>query len=106
MADRHLKVGDLTPPIVATLEDDDGPIDLTGVTVTGKLRRADGGYSASRAATITDAPNGRVSWAWIAADTETAGDYFFAFVVTAGGLPAHYPNRGELTIRVETPRAG
>lgn len=98
--------GDTGPAYVTTLEKSDGTAqDLTGATVTFSMTRI-GAKSATVShapVSVTDAPNGKVTYAWGATDTATAGDYNAQFTATfANGAVVSYPNNSEnsLTVRV------
>lgn len=95
MADLTLKSGDRWPPLVTTLEDGGGPLNLTtAVGVT--MRMASPTVSKTGlVCTITDAANGVVSYAWAAGDTSAPGTYKAEFVVDFGsGKIQTAPNDG------------
>jgi len=75
-ADYIIKRGDLLPALTATLKDHTGtPANLTGYTAMQLRYRLPGGAVTTKTATISDAPNGVVSYAWGAGDTDVAGTY-------------------------------
>jgi hypothetical protein len=87
MAEFVTKEGDTGVPLVATLSDANGVIDLsayTGVTFSmglsgqaNKVENAD--------CDITDAAAGEVTYTWQAADVDTPGVYDGEFLATTGG---------------------
>jgi hypothetical protein len=98
MADTFfLKKGDRLPDLTATLQTVDGePVNLGTATVLFRMRLASAtsGYKVSAAATVLDAAEGRVSYSWQAADTDTAGIYYGEFVCTFPGGVQTVPNGG------------
>lgn len=102
----RLKQNDRRPVFSATLFDPDGdPADLTGVVgvafrMREKMSRAVKIDDA--AMTIVSATDGTVSYAWTAADTDTAGD-FEAWVVVewSSGVEESYPNAGSHQVLIE-----
>lgn len=103
-ADFVIKQNDTTPAITSTLKDaDGGPVNLTGATVRFIMRRKGAGTpKVDGEATIgSPATAGGVSYAWDAADTDTAGRYDAEFEVTfAGGAKQTFPNSEHLWIDV------
>lgn len=77
-------VGNRRTSIADTLIDADGDaIDLTGHTVAFRMIAADGTVKVDNAAaTVDDATAGNVSYAWAAADVDTAGTYYYWWIVT------------------------
>lgn len=94
MADFFLKKGDTLPKLAATLKDSEGyPIVLSGATVRFKMRKEGTRTSKVDAvATVVDAEEGQVEYAWQAADTDTAGQYEAEWVITNGGNVQRVPN--------------
>lgn len=108
MADTiEFKRGD-TVPVTATLYADDAettPLDLTNATAVTfhmAIQALEPGTPKVEAAcTITDAVNGRVSYAPAAGDTDTAGTYLAEFEVTWNdGTVQTLPRKGYLTIDI------
>ena len=101
----RLQLGDTRPLLLATLFNPDGSaVNLSGATVAFRMRNA-----VSRALVINDQPatilsagEGRVRYTWLAADTDTAGEFESWFVVTYGaGEVESFPNRDSHKVRVE-----
>lgn len=94
----YLKQGDLYPPLVI-----DTNANVTGATsLLAKIRRVHQVTVLSKTLTATDAPNGILSYSWVAGDTDTPGTYLIeAFVTFAGGAIQRFPQRSylELVIR-------
>jgi hypothetical protein len=84
MPDLTLKSGDTWPPLVTTLEDGGGPLDLTtAVGVTMKMASPTVSKT-GLVCTITDASNGIVSYTWASGDTSAPGTYKVEFTVDFG----------------------
>lgn len=83
--------GSLRPSQVITWTDGDGDaLDLTGATITGKLRNAAGVVrSIAGSLTLTDADSGVFTWAYHADDV-VAGQYQVQFTASygSGATPA------------------
>ncbi len=96
MSDFNWARHDLGPTISAQLSDDNGPVNLTGTTVSFIATIGLTGVPTIKAnATITDAVNGVVAYTPIAADTALAGDFNVQWEVNKSGSPAtkiSYPN--------------
>lgn len=104
-----LRQNDTASAITVTLTDEDGnPVDIAGATVTFRMTPVGGGTAKVDAAAVndqngdgSDGSKGDVSYAWLAADTDTAGLFLGSWVVTfAGGAVQTYPNGGYVLIRV------
>lgn len=104
-----IKQGATGPPLEVTLRDSAGAaVDITGnlgVQFQMKLREhADHDVvplEVDAAATVVDAANGIVKYAWTAADTDTVGDYIAEWVVTMGDTTDRiFPTPGFTTVRV------
>lgn len=102
-----IKRGDTGPTLTAVLSDDNGVINLAGATILFTMRKV---YDpdcetapplkVSAAATIVDSPNGKCAYAWVAADTDTAGEYLAEFHVTIAGLKMTYPSAAQIAVTV------
>ena len=96
--DFSIRKGDLLPAIIATLYNRvsgvDTIADLTGATVEFAYKPVLGGSLVTRSATIVGSPTlGKVTYLWITADTNTAGDFQAYWRVTfSGGKVGTYPN--------------
>jgi hypothetical protein len=98
-ADLTLKHGDLLPVFRRKLRDERGfPLDLTGTSVTFRLRAEDGDtLKVNASASIVDAEKGIVEYRWAGSDTDTLGRYSAEFVLDG---PRTLPPRGFYTIEV------
>lgn len=94
-ADFYIKRGDRLPVLARQLKFDSGDaIDLTGCTVTWTMVNAKTRVvKATGAATITNALEGRVEYAWASLDTDTVDSYIGEWRIT-------YPDAK--TLRVPT----
>ena len=103
----ELKRNDTYPPVIATLQDEQGTIPLTGATVRFKMAPApDSGLTVSpisRTCTITDAANGKVQFSWQVGDTATAGVYRGEFEVTfPNGAVETFPSNDYINIIIRS----
>lgn len=105
-AEISIKQGDLTPTIRQTLRDGSGaPLDLSGCTVTFRLRRKGlvlgETIIAAGVVTLLDAVNGRVEYAWVTGDTASPG-YFAGewIVVFPVDKPLTSPSNGFIFVRI------
>ena len=92
----EMNTGDLSPSIVATLQNSDGSIfDLTGCTVLFQMSQQ-GQILFSHAASVTNASGGVVQYNWQVGDTEDVyGVCTGQFVVTLpGGATQTFPTVG------------
>jgi len=98
----NIKRNDTAPAISGTCKDaDDAAKNLTSATVRFHMLDDDGETVVDEAATLTDAANGIVSYAWAAADTDTAGGFRGEFEVTYSDSTIEtFPNRGFIPIRI------
>jgi hypothetical protein len=101
-----IKKGDLLPIITATLKDaNNDPVDLTGTSVKFIMRLVGATTPKVNAAGVVDSNQvtnkGKVSYPWIAADTNAGGVYEAEWQVTfSGAKPETFPNDGYLVIKV------
>lgn len=80
------------------------PVDLTTATSVKfymRLTPNTGILEVSGTAAIVDAATGKVSYTWIAADTDTAGQYLAEFEVSWGTDKQTFPSDDYLTITVK-----
>lgn len=105
MADFTAKQGDRLPAITSQLYDDmNDPVDLTGATVTFRMRTVDDTTLVVDAAgEVADTPEeGRVRYWWDADDLAEAGLYLADWVVSfPDGRTQTYPGDRHLIIEVE-----
>jgi len=90
--------GSVRPAQSITWTDADGtPIDLTGATITGTMRKIgdDTTRAITGALTVTDGAAGRFTWQYDAADVATAGSYEAQFTATYDTGPTPAPTRRE-----------
>lgn len=102
-----IKQNDRLPEFAAFLKTKAGnadaqPVDLTGATVAFKMRLPGSPtLKVDAPATIVDAIQGEVSYAWAVGDTDTTGLYQAEFEVTfAGGATFSFPTQGFLQVQV------
>lgn len=107
MSDRFvLRRNDLLPAITIQARYTDGtPVDLTGATSPmfrmRSYRAADGSTpKVARAATIADAANGTMRYAWSSGDTDTAGLFVAEFEAQLSGKRITFPGGGILTVQI------
>jgi hypothetical protein len=104
-ADFALKRHDLQPSIQATLYQGGIPVDLTGAASVKFTMTLIGGSTpkVNAAAVVVSAASGVVRYDWVAADTDTIGDYYGEWQVlwTAGSKPQTFPSSGYHTISIQ-----
>jgi hypothetical protein len=110
MADFYLKQNNTARPFVAVLRDDEGPVDLTGATVLFVMQQSGESEPKVSAAAAVDpdqtANKGKVTYAWVSVDVDTAGTFLAEWVVTFdGGGVQSFPNEGQLVVEI-TPALG
>lgn len=96
MATCKIKRGATLPKFRVTLLDPENPrvgYNLTGSTVQFRMRlKGTDTVAASGSATLVDAANGVVEYAWQASDTAIAGEYDADWRVTQGGDLGIWPS--------------
>jgi len=101
--DWYTKQGDTSPAVAFQLLDGNGDVvPLAGASVKFMMY-APGAASpkVNAAATITDAPTGKVAYTLSGTDSDTPGDYLAEWQVTfAGGAIETFPNGTALKVRV------
>ena len=102
MADFVMKEGDLAPSLTAALRDhDDQPVNLTGATVTFRMRRRNATANVvDAAATVVTAASGTVRYDWVAGDTDVAGLYDGEFVAELPSGRETFPNDRFISIKI------
>jgi len=104
--DFYIKQDDRLPEIESILKDaDDTVINLSGATVkfimTSKLADIGSTPKVEADATVVDAVTGHVKYAWIAADTDTAGVYRAEWEVQFADTRLEtFPNDSYLEVKV------
>lgn len=104
-SDFNIRANDRLPPIIATLKDAAGAVvDLSPVGTTVKFQMVDAASFAIKVnatAAITNGAGGIVQYDWLAADTDTAGNYLATWEVTwPSGKKQTFPTAANLTINV------
>jgi len=88
--------GDTLPVLTRTLDDVNGPIDLTNATSVTLILRSkwlNAFYLSVACAILTPKTAGNISYGWRAADTALVGDYLAEFLVIFGdGTRVTIPN--------------
>lgn len=74
---------------ITWLDGDGQPVDLTGATITGRMRNKDtnAARDISGTLTVTDGTNGVFVWAYSTADVATAGGFDVQFTAAYGENP-------------------
>jgi hypothetical protein len=84
--------GALRPsPLITWADEDDNPLDLTGATITARIRPMAAGsvaVASSGSFTVTDAAAGVFRWDLDADDVATVGKYRVQFTATYGSAPS------------------
>ncbi len=96
-ADFVIGEGDLSSPLTVTLSDVNGPIDLTGDTVTFHMVDRETGATVINHSAVPNvdqmANKGVVTYTWLSGNTVTPGEYAGEFLVLIGGtIPQTFPN--------------
>ena len=107
-SDFQIKAGSTSPPLTATLTDTvDGvevPVNLTGATVTMRMRRAESGPLVITDGPVTivgDQTQGDVAYQWQPADTDEHGMYLVQWkVVFSGGEIQYYPTEDYTRVEI------
>lgn len=99
----EIKRNDLVPELNVALKDKEGAVvNLTGASVQFHMRAAGAStLKVDAAATLVTAASGTCKYTWVAANTDTAGDFEGEFEVTySGGNIETFPTDGYIRIRV------
>ena len=104
--DFHIKRHDTYPSIAVRIRNKKTKqyLDLTGASATFTMLDSEGALKVSTAVANVPAPqtDGRISYDWIAANTDTAGRFRGEFEITlASGKKFSAPQQGFLEIFVE-----
>lgn len=102
LTDFYVKQHDTREPVTAICQDANGTaVNLTGATAKFFMKSSGGASKVNASATITDYTNGVVSYQWVAADTDTAGDYTAEFQITFGDARIlTFPNSAEFNVHI------
>lgn len=97
-----IKRGDTLPELVRTLNDANGPVDLTGASVRFLMSHATTGAIVIDApADITIAASGEVSYVWQDGETDAEGTYNAEFEATfQDGRILTFPNDGYMRVTI------
>lgn len=107
MTQFYIGQDDRLPTLTKTLADNDGPLNLTGATVTLYARKIAGSTTFSGSASIVgDAEDGNVSYAWANGDTQLPGGWYMQWRVTIAGKTLTVPNNGADEIWIDQFWAG
>jgi hypothetical protein len=100
--DFYLTANDTSPSIAYQLLDGLGaPVVLTGAAVEFHMQAPGSAVKVNAAATITDATLGKVRYDFLAANTDTPGDYLARWqVVYSGGAIESFPDGDLLKVRI------
>jgi hypothetical protein len=102
MADFYIGQDARRPTLVVNLLDAQGNVNLTGASsVTFRMRLQNGTTAVTGTATVTQAAQGEVTYAWAANDTATPGTYIAEWSVTwSTGVTQTFPTDRVFTILV------
>lgn len=100
-SDYILKKNDTWPPLVATLNDANGPIDLTQATQVRLILKSNTLRITTSPVNIVAPTSGQISYTWATGDTAQSGDYSLEFEITwtNGGIET-VPNSSYLTVTI------
>ena len=98
-ADWTTKKDDLLPILSVTLEDINGPVDLSGASSINfkMILKDDLGQTPKIDAIAIPDPDqvtnkGQITYAWVDGDTDTPGTYYGEFEALYGASPLTFPN--------------
>jgi hypothetical protein len=100
----YIKQNDTLPVLQATLYKGDGTVqDLTTGTVKLSMWNAAGTLVINEAACtiVGPATNGVAQYAWVAADTATAGTFRAEFHVYFASTQVSFPDPGQITVVID-----
>lgn len=103
LTDFYIKRNDTRPEISVTALDDAGAaVNLTGATVKFFMKQ-NNTLKVNGTGSLISAAAGTMKYQWVAADTDTAGDYLAEFQVTFGdGRILTFPNATYINVHVIT----
>lgn len=107
-SDFVIRAGSTSPPLEVTLTDVvdgvEGPVNLTGATVTMRMRRTESGplvITDGPVSVVGDPLQGKVAYQWQLADTDEHGMYVVQWrAVFSGGGIQYYPTQGYTTVEI------
>lgn len=101
MADIYLTQNRRLPVLYAALRDYQGLINLSSASAVKFVMMNLGGVNKTNSSCmITSATIGQVSYAWAAADVDTAGTFLAKFMVTIGGQDLPIPSDRFLVVEI------
>jgi hypothetical protein len=93
--------GDLLPRVRFTLQDEEGPIDLTGLASSDVIFTFQApGFTGSGECAILVPLSGVIEFAWSAGDTDVAGEYLARIAVNFGGEIESFPNEDAIHFEI------
>lgn len=98
----QIKRGDTKTPLKVALSDDQGPVDLTGATVTFVMSAWSGKRTINNgSAQVVDATNGVAWYVFNPGETDVAGTYRAEFHVSySDGRYETFPTLGYITVTI------
>lgn len=98
----RMKAGDLLPPLVIDLTDNDVALDITTATAVHVVGEKGGAALFDDAAPTRNNAAGIVTHQWVSPQTATAGDVWVEVVLTwPGGKTQTFPTTGQLRVAIE-----
>lgn len=107
MSDFEMKVGDTLPYLDATLNDANGPVDLTGAIIRVVMESSGGVEIINQTSTgslvsILSSTGGQVRYAWQPNDLARAGNYALEWEAIFGtGAQIRFPNSRHVSLTVK-----
>lgn len=103
MQTHSINQGDTRTPLGAILKQDGNSIDLTGLSVEFRMFSEESvAVMDWTAATVDDAPNGKVSYDFQSTDVDTAGTFYAWFRIVDGAEYDTLPVGRELRIEINS----
>jgi hypothetical protein len=98
----RIKAGDLLPPLVIDLTDNDAPIDITTATAVHVIGTQGTATVFDDAAPTRNNTAGIVTHTWVAPQTATPGRMWIEVIVTwPTAKPQTFPALGQLAVDIE-----